>query len=259
MKGSCNSPLYYIIYTNDMQTTNDNTHIIKFADDTAIIGLIHDDTDTQRYNDCINYVHNYCNESFLSLNVNKTKEMYFYWKNHIANPQPVKLGGKNVEIVNTFCYLGLTLDNKLTFSEHVKICCKTANSRLALLRKLRKENINSKVLYIFYNSNVLSVVTFGLTIFFGHLNLKDSNSLKRIVNRARKIINIEIPSLDCVYRKLVKKKANKIVKYSNHPLHHKYAVLPSGRRYRSIRCNSVKYSKAFLPTSIKLLNSWGNK
>ena len=48
--------------------------IVKFADDTVLIGLISDD-DTSKYVDEINKFATYCKTIFLEVNVKKTKEM----------------------------------------------------------------------------------------------------------------------------------------------------------------------------------------
>ena len=55
-------------------SSNENCLLVKFADDTALLGLItkYDDV---AYLEQINYFINYCGQTFLELNVNKTKEM----------------------------------------------------------------------------------------------------------------------------------------------------------------------------------------
>ena len=63
------APLF-IIYTNDCTATRDGVEIVKYADDTAIVGLISQDEFNYQYE-----VSNF--DNFLHLNTSKTKEIVF--------------------------------------------------------------------------------------------------------------------------------------------------------------------------------------
>ena len=45
-QGCVLSTFLFIVYTNDMRSPNQNSHIIKYADDTVILGLINNDNET---------------------------------------------------------------------------------------------------------------------------------------------------------------------------------------------------------------------
>ncbi len=68
------SPLLYSLYTHDCTATHSSNVIIKFADDTTVIGLI---TDTMRRPTERRWVPltKWCQENHLSLNIDKTKEL----------------------------------------------------------------------------------------------------------------------------------------------------------------------------------------
>ena len=51
-----------------------NNKILKFADDTTVIGLI-TNSDESEYRDQVNKLISWCNDNYLELNVNKTKAM----------------------------------------------------------------------------------------------------------------------------------------------------------------------------------------
>ena len=75
-QGAVLSPLLCTIYTNDCTTVNNattGTHILKFADDTCIQGLIFEEE--TNYREAIHWFVKWCEEHFLLLNVKKTKEM----------------------------------------------------------------------------------------------------------------------------------------------------------------------------------------
>ena len=112
-QGCCNSPLYFIAYTNDLRTVNGTSHIIKFADDTAIIGLCSSDHNTNiNYNENISHVTNWCDQNYLLLNVDKTKEVIIDLRRNASPQVPISIKDKNVEIVDSYRYLGVTIDKK---------------------------------------------------------------------------------------------------------------------------------------------------
>jgi len=75
-QGCVLSPVLFTIYTNNHHSDADNTLIIKYADDTAILGLLgRSPHDLAIYQETIaNFVTECCNDD-LKLNVKKTKEM----------------------------------------------------------------------------------------------------------------------------------------------------------------------------------------
>ncbi|KAK1785728.1 hypothetical protein P4O66_019078, partial [Electrophorus voltai] len=73
-QGCVLSPLLYSLYTYDCTATSSSTIIVKFADDTVVMGLILDN-DERAYLEEIKHLENWCQENNLLLNINKTKEL----------------------------------------------------------------------------------------------------------------------------------------------------------------------------------------
>ena len=69
---------------------------------------------------------------------------------------------KEVERVDTFKYLDVTLDNKLTLRQNTGAMVKKTKLRIYYLRKLRSFNVNRNLLQLFYSSIVSSTMTFSL-------------------------------------------------------------------------------------------------
>ena len=76
LQGCVLSAFLFIIYTNALSLCSTTCKIIKYADDTVVIGLINNDNE-QEYRDTVSYVSSWCNENHLNLNAGKTKEMIF--------------------------------------------------------------------------------------------------------------------------------------------------------------------------------------
>ena len=62
----------------------------------------------------------WCKENFLELNVCKTKELSIDFCTSGLFDGPLCIGGEAVEVMDTSKYLGITLDDKLTFGPHVQ-------------------------------------------------------------------------------------------------------------------------------------------
>ncbi|KAK3514614.1 hypothetical protein QTP70_021524 [Hemibagrus guttatus] len=72
-QGCVLSPLLYSLCTYDCMATTNST-VIKFADDTVVVGLISDNNETA-YLEEIRNLENWCPRNNLLLNVSKTKEL----------------------------------------------------------------------------------------------------------------------------------------------------------------------------------------
>ena len=69
-QGCVLSPVLFILYTNNLRSTQPGCHIIKYADDTAVIGNISNGNEDP-YRQEINHVVRWCKDNFLVLNVSK--------------------------------------------------------------------------------------------------------------------------------------------------------------------------------------------
>ena len=76
-QGTVLSPILFSIYTNCLRAQNDNVRVVKYADDTCIIGQISCTDDLDNYfSDVMNIV-SVCTDMNLLLNATKTHEMVF--------------------------------------------------------------------------------------------------------------------------------------------------------------------------------------
>ena len=73
-QGCVLSALLFILYTNGMVSYSNNCYVLKYADDTAILGLI-SDNDESSYLAQIEQCTSWCENNNLLLNAKKTKEL----------------------------------------------------------------------------------------------------------------------------------------------------------------------------------------
>ncbi len=70
-----------------------------------------------------------------------------------------------------------------------------------------------------------------------------------------KIIGAPLPSILDIFLTRCSSKAKSIVEDPTHPSHSLFQLLPSGRRYRSIRARSARLLNSFFPQAVRALNS----
>ena len=127
------SPLLYSLFTHDCTTREDSNTLIKFTDDTTVVGLITDKDETA-YREEVRDLAVWCQDNNLSLNVIKTKEMIVDYRIKRTEHAPILIDGAAVEQVESFKFLGIHVTNKLTWSKHTKTVVKKARQNLFTLR-----------------------------------------------------------------------------------------------------------------------------
>jgi hypothetical protein len=234
-----------------------DTSIIKYADDTAIIGLISDDNDRD-YQNCISYVLAWCKENFLEINVTKTKEIVWDFRRKSYIYPQLEIDNRCVDRVNCYKYLGVWIDEKLNFNKHVDEQLKKANKRVYCLRKLCKLSVEHEIIVRFYNATIAPLLMYASTSFFGLLTKECIHMLGKPQRICKKLVEDKCMTLVDVNEQLYYSKlatsAKHIVLDPSHPLNKYFELLPSGRRYRAPKIRTSRYKKTFVPQATNFLN-----
>ncbi len=142
-QGCVLSPLLYSLYTHDCVSSHSSTSIIKFADNTVVLGLINNN-DEAAYLDEVERLTSWCQDNCLSMNVSKTKELIVDFRKRQQRPYTaLMISGTPVERVSSFKYLGVNISEDLTWTTHMQTQVKKARQRLYHLRQLRKEGLTN--------------------------------------------------------------------------------------------------------------------
>jgi len=89
----------FALYTADCRRTDESCPVVKFADDTELVGKISNDEDAIYHKQTENFV-NWCDKNYLYLgNVSKTKEMCIDFRKNQRCPKTVCIKGEAVERV----------------------------------------------------------------------------------------------------------------------------------------------------------------
>jgi hypothetical protein len=152
-QGSILGPLLFLIYVNDMHNIGLKAHLTLYADDTCLFyfGPKLETLIEQAQND-INLLHRWLLCNLLTINESKTKYIIFSAKNKIIKShEPLVINGVTLQTTEQEKYLGLILDNKLTWKPHIDSLRSKITSLTGALRRIVR-CLPKRVRYTIYNS-----------------------------------------------------------------------------------------------------------
>src|SRR4029434_8320825 len=132
---------------------------------------------------------------------------------------PVSIKEVSVEVLNTYKYLGVHLDNKLDWSANIDAIYKKDQSRLYFLRRSRSFNVCNKLLRMIYQSVVASILLYAVVCWGGSIKQRDAGRLDRLVRRAGAVVVMELDCLTSVAEKRTLSRLLTILDNDHHPLH----------------------------------------
>ncbi|KAF0036611.1 hypothetical protein F2P81_011923 [Scophthalmus maximus] len=115
-QGCVLSPFLYSLFTHDCRPVHGSNTIIKFADDTPVIGLISNNDETA-YREEVQHLAAWCADNNLLLNTSKTKELIVdFRRKRGSTHNPIHINGMAVERVSSFKFLGTHITEDLSWS-----------------------------------------------------------------------------------------------------------------------------------------------
>ena len=148
LQGPKLGPLLFLIYINDAHNASQALDFIHFADDTTLSqnlaffagGNLSRSQMEGRINAELSNVYDWLCVNKLSLNVSKSRCMIFKNAkiNIVSMPWNIEINGEPVECVSEFNFLGILLDEFLSWTPHTKKVCSKISRTLGLIKRVRK-------------------------------------------------------------------------------------------------------------------------
>ncbi|KAI3362516.1 hypothetical protein L3Q82_012829 [Scortum barcoo] len=219
-QGCVLSPLLYSLFTHDCVATHSSNTIVKFADDTTVIGLITGD-DEAAYREV--------RGGGRERNTPPSPSTGLRWRESAASGSSgftsvrTSPGTHHTDFITKSArqrlfflrrLRRLNMDSRIlcsfySGSSNIDTIRKKAQQRMYFLRQLRKFNLPQELLIQFYATIIQSVLCTSITVWFGSATKQDRNRLQQT---AEKIIGASLPSIQDLYVSRVRKRAEDLWK-----------------------------------------------
>lgn len=190
-QGSVLSPLLYSLYTSDIRPSRESD-IAFYADDSAFIcqGKV-SNAIVGRMQRALNSASKYFSKWKIKINEQKSQAILFPF-NKSPKRQPTRklmANGREIPFSKTIKYLGITLDEKLTFRQHIDSVCVSAvrcgRALFPLLNRKSKLDIRNKLML--YRMCIRPILTYGCQI-WNDCAMTHRRKIQIIQNKNLKII-----------------------------------------------------------------------
>ena len=183
-QGSVLSPVLFILYINDMHRSSDHIRVVHFADDTTVFTS---NSDIDNVNASVNRelvgVDNWLKTNRLSQNGSKTS--YTIMSNQ-KNELDIKIQETVIMKVSTVKFLGITLDENLTFKDHVNKVTRNISKSVGVMRRLHCQ-LSAKAMVKLFYSLVYSHLAYAL-LAWGRSRSTNADNIKCAHTRACKLL-----------------------------------------------------------------------
>ncbi len=181
-QGSILGPILFLLYINDLANVSKKLKFILFADDTNVFYTGKKLNDViSVLNDELKYMSIWFKINKLSLNVGKTNYMIFKNKkdNKVCN---LIIDGVNVEKVHVTKFLGVKVDDQLTWNDQINSVCTHLSKNISILYRV-KHVLNSHSMHTLYCTLILPYLNYACEIWGNTFETR----LTRIVHLQKKL------------------------------------------------------------------------
>ena len=184
-QGTLLGPTSFLLHINDLQT---ECKTIKYVDDASIWAVCNRDGTDDTLQLAADQALQWSMNNNMVINTEKTKEMTIYYGKKPLTVGNVMMDGTKIETVTCIKVLGVVINNKLTWHDHVQYITTRASSRLYFLRMLKRVGISLTDIFHVYTSIIRPILEYACEVWHPGLSKELSQSLEHVQKRALKIM-----------------------------------------------------------------------
>jgi hypothetical protein len=186
-QGSTLGPLLFLIYINDLHRVLGRLNAIHFSDDTTLFGVSDSIADLEALvNAELEQVDEWLKVNRLSLNTSKTTVMLISSK-PLDRDVNIIMRGEQLKNVRCHRFLGVLIDDKLKFNDHMGKLCNSLSQSIGVMRRVA-HIVPSNVLRNLYFSLIYSKLTYAITA-WGSATATSLLRIRSLVNRAARTLH----------------------------------------------------------------------
>ena len=189
-QGSNLGPLLFLIYINDLPKCTDHFEFLMFADDCTITCEIPKNEISianTRINHSLLSLGNWLCANKIQINALKTKYMLYSHRGRFSLDAPVMINNCEISRVDTVKFLGVILDESLSFRFHVRDISLKISRNLGVIRRLCNL-VPNNVMWSLYYSLVHPYIIYSINTYF---NASDyiTNKIKILQKKTVRVVN----------------------------------------------------------------------
>ena len=188
-QGSVLGPLLFIIFINDLPRACTDNYLYLFADDAKLFKIIRSILDAEILNNDCKYMFEWCKNWSMNVNVSKCKVLSLHPNRSSENYDYSFQGNNSDEFlthVEEYSDLGVLIDSKLSFKDHIHNMVNKANRNLGLIRR-NFNNIDIDSFKVLYFTLVRSNLEYCHSVWNPH-TVELTEELENVQRRATKCI-----------------------------------------------------------------------
>ena len=187
IQGSVLGPTLFILFISDInEYLPTSAEIEKYADD--ILGYLIGKANSELPQEMIDGVDNWCSDNKMKLNSKKCKAV-FTPGSDADKPPKLYLNGELLEIVDSYRYLGIDINNKLDWNQQWERILKSTSSVPFLIKQLKKLGFKKEILVTVFKSLFISHLDYNSPILIS-ASCEIKAHINSVQNRIVKIAGI---------------------------------------------------------------------